>query len=155
MMLEGGVIEDKIKALLINKMFMHRQKKTRLSEDNVNRRNKVAYLEKGDRDLLDQVQKRLKNQEKLNSESDRLRSDLLTEVNSLRTNLTEAKREILDHSHCVQNTRLLLSGIEARVHGLNQQRARLEQASREYGVKGSQAFRHVPVEFFSELHREY
>lgn len=115
----------------------------------------MAYLEGGDKNLIDQVQKRLKNQDKLNSEGDKLRSDLLTEVSALRANLAEAKREILAHSHSVQNTRLLLSAIEARVHGLNKQRVKLEQASREYGLKGSQAFRQAPFEFFSELHREY
>lgn len=105
--------------------------------------------------MINQVQKRLKNQDTLNLESDRLRTELLAEVGALRSNLTEAKREILAHSHSVQTTRLQLSAIEARVHGLNQQRAKLEQASREYGAKGPQAMSHVPFEFFSELHREY
>jgi len=62
--------------MILNKFINLRNKKMVLNDDNVDRRIKVQYLQASDKELITQIQKRLTNQEALNKETEKLRTNL-------------------------------------------------------------------------------
>lgn len=62
--------------MILNKFINLRNKKMVLSDDNVDRRIKVQYLQASDKELITQIQKRLTNQEALNKDTEKLRTNL-------------------------------------------------------------------------------
>ena len=62
--------------MILNKFINLRNKKMLLSDDNVDRRIKVQYLQASDKELITQIQKRLTNQEALNKDTEKLRTNL-------------------------------------------------------------------------------
>ena len=62
--------------MILNKFINLRNKKIVLSDDNVDRRIKVQYLQASDKELITQIQKRLTNQEALNKDTEKLRTNL-------------------------------------------------------------------------------
>jgi hypothetical protein len=62
--------------MILNKFINLRNKKMVLSDDNVDRRIKVQYLQASDKELIAQIQKRLTNQEALNKDTEKLRTNL-------------------------------------------------------------------------------
>jgi hypothetical protein len=62
--------------MILNKFINLRNKKMVLSDDNVDRRIKVQYLQASDKEVIAQIQKRLTNQEALNKDTEKLRTNL-------------------------------------------------------------------------------
>lgn len=138
-----------------NKYLTSRGKKHRLSEENVDRRKRVEYLDQVEKDLILQVERRLSNQDKLNKETQASSIELKAQVEAIQKNLSESLNELQNHNNSVTNTRQQLSAIEYRVQTLNQHRLKLDQAIKTHEAKGPDQISHVPYEFFNDLHKEH